>query len=158
MIDTIFDESAGHPNFLSTILKDAFQRANLAKRDVVCANDVWDASQEIAVNRQHMFDVVRFSPAMLNDRERSLGIDLARTLARRRGWLRVADVLKQADGDVRSALRTLENSFVIEAQSDSSGEMHVRIRGGVLERYLRMQYEHGSKDFRTRPGNLSASI
>ena len=138
--DIIFDESAGHPNFLSAILRGSFQRANLSQRNVICANDVWDASQEIAVNQQHMFDISWFSPTMLNDRERALAVDLAHILARRRGWLRVADVLKQADGDVRSALRVLENSFVIEAQSDSGGEMHLRIRGGVLERYLRMLY------------------
>jgi hypothetical protein len=140
VVEIILDESAGHPNFLSAIMKDALRRANAARRNVICANDVWDASQEIAVSRQHMFHLSWFSPTMLSERERAVAVDLAHTLVRHRRWLRVADVLKQIDGDVRPSLRVLENAYVIESRSDSSGEMLVRIRGGVLERYLRLLY------------------
>lgn len=140
VVEIILDESAGHPNFLSAIMKDALRRANAALRNVICANDVWGASQEIAVSRQHMFHLSWFSPTMLSERERAVAVDLAHTTVRHRSWLRVADVLKQIDGDVRPLLRVLENAYVIESRSDSSGEMLVRIRGGVLERYLRLLY------------------
>ena len=140
VVQIILDESGGHPNYLSAIMKGALRKANVARRNVICANDVWDASQEIAVNQQHMFDISWFSPIMLSDRERAVAVDLAHTLVRRRSWLRVADVLEQVADDIRPSLRVLENSYVIESQSDSSGEMFVRIRGGVLERYLRMLY------------------
>ncbi|WP_215794454.1 hypothetical protein [Paractinoplanes bogorensis] len=139
----LFEESAGHPNFTSAIIKGALRLANAGRRNVICVNDVWDASQDIATNQQYMFDVSWFDASLLNEQERAVAVDLAHTLPTPRAWMSVADVIKRSERDVRSTLRALEGANVIESRPAPGGELQIRIRGGVLERYLRLL--HGAR-------------
>lgn len=140
VLNALFDECAGHPNFTSATIKGALRLANAGRRNIICVNDVREASRQIAVDQQIMFETSWFSPSVLSEYERSIAIDLTHTLTQPRAWLRVSDVLGRFGDEVRSALRVLENGYVIESRMGSDGDLRIRIRGGVLERYLRSRY------------------
>jgi hypothetical protein len=134
----LFDTSAGHPNFTAAIARRALEAANDGMRNVLCMNDIDIAAAEIS-RREEMFDTSWFAPNILNERDRAAAIDLAFTAKHPRGWMDVKDVTPRLGDGAGRILHRLESAYVLES-SEVSGTRQVRIRGGVLESYLRQQH------------------
>jgi predicted RNA-binding protein with RPS1 domain len=135
----LFDASAGHPNFTTAIARRALDAANDGRRNVLCANDIGLASAEISSTRSEMFEQSWFAPDILADRDRAAAIDLAFTAKQPRGWMDLRDVTTRLGEGGKGILFRLTSAYVLES-SETGGVRTVRIRGGVLESYLRQQH------------------
>ena len=133
----LFDATSGHPYFTAAVLHRALDAANKGRRNVICTNDIDLAAADLAA-RLDMFEISWFSSAVLAADDREAAIDLAASINEERGWLDVADVLARLGNGSKDRLNRLENVYVMEGSA--TGDRTVRIRGGLLERFLRTQH------------------
>ena len=133
----LFDAAAGHPYFTAAVAHRALDAANKGRRNLICANDVDLAVADLSA-RVDMFEISWFHSAVLADKDRETAIDLAASIAVERGWIDVADVLARLGDGGKDRLNRLENAYVMEGSA--TGDRTVRVRGGLLERFLRTQH------------------